>query len=68
MKAVHYTQRCIEYTLNHSRLKIHVTRNQHLCQKCGIALEADDRIVRTYSASRKTRLFHKECAEELNII
>jgi len=68
MKAVHHTQRCLEYTMNLSRLKIHVPKNQHLCEECGIAIEVDDRIVRTYSASGKTRLFHKACAEELNII
>lgn len=68
METIHHTKRCIEYNMTVGRLTLHTRRHNNRCDKCDIPIEVGDRIVRCYRSSGGTRLLHKECAEELNII
>lgn len=67
--SIHYSKRVVEYTLTVSKHSYHKNRKTAQCahMKCGLPLNVGDRVVRKY-APEKSRLYHKACAEELNII
>ena len=70
LKSVRYSRRVMEYTINARLLKRHNNRGVRICgsDRCDKPIKVGDRIVRCYNGRSSTRLFHKKCAQELNII
>ena len=59
----------MEYNISKNKLSYHNGKGRVKCAhvNCHEYLRIGDRIVRHYG-STETRLFHKRCAQELNII
>ena len=70
LNSVKYTQRVMEYTVSARLLRFHKKFGRGICgsERCELPIEVGDRIVRYYTGRVNTRLFHKKCAQELNII
>lgn len=71
--AIYHSRRCIEYTMKQGRLTFHTNKGQNRCShpECGGLLKVGDRVVRKQKGGRYssgTRIYHKACAEVLNII
>ena len=70
LNSVKYSRRVMEYTINERLLKRHKRAGRGFCgsDRCGMPIKVGERIVRFYTGRARTRLFHKKCAQELNII
>lgn len=70
LNSIKYSRRVMEYTINARLLKRHKNQGRGICgsDRCDESIKVGDRIVRLYNGRNMTRLFHKRCAEELNII
>lgn len=70
LDSVKHSRRVMEYTINARLLKRHKRLGRGICgsDKCDEPIKVGDRIIRFYSGRARTRLFHKKCASELNII
>ena len=68
--SVKHSRRILEYTINEKFLNMHSRNGRGRCgsQRCNKSIKVGDRIVRFYPGTGNTRLFHKKCAQELNII
>lgn len=68
--SIQHSKFMLEYTLNERYLRRHKKLGRAKCsyQGCGEDLKVGDRIVRKFSSRSKTRLFHKRCAQLLNLI
>ena len=69
--SIKHSRRILEYTLDQRMFDFHSKKGRGNCenQRCGEPLKVGDRIVRHYGHyGGKCRLFHKKCAQELNII
>lgn len=68
--SVKYSLRVLEYTLNARLLTRYRNKGADRCalDRCNEPIKVGDRIVRQYRGNRSSRLFHKKCAQELNII
>lgn len=69
-RSIKHSRFLLEYTLSERYLKMHKNKGRGKCDyaKCNKTLKVGDRIVRKFSSRSNTRLFHKRCAQELNII
>ncbi len=72
-KSIKHSSRIREYTMDYHKIGFYHNRNIFNCSSrfCGEPIKIGDRVVSKYTASTEyesTRLFHKECAIELNII
>ena len=68
--SVKHSRRVMEYTINARLLKRYKNKGCDRCalDRCNEPIKVGDRIVRQYNGRSSTRLFHKKCAQELNII
>ena len=70
LNSVKYSRRVMEYTVNARLLTRYQNKGVDICalDRCHERIKVGDRIVRQYNGRSSTRLFHKKCAQELNII
>ena len=68
-RSIKHSGQLLEYTLKDHHLRRHINKGRARCdyQNCLKILKVGDRIVRRASPG-KIRLFHKKCAQVLNII
>ena len=70
LNSVKHSRRVMEYTISARLLKRHKNQGRGICGSdwCDESIKVGDRIVRLYNGRNMNRLFHKKCAQELNII
>ena len=68
-RSIKHSNCILEYTLKKHQLRRHMKKGRAKCdyQNCLKKLKVGDRIVRKASPG-KNRIFHKRCAQVLNII
>jgi len=71
--SIKHSGRIMEYTMNYHKMGFYHNRDIYNCsfRFCGKPIKIGDRVVSKYTASTEydsTRIFHKKCAIELNII
>lgn len=71
--SIKHSGRIKEYTMNYHKMGFYHNRGIYNCSSrfCGFPIKIGQRVVSKYTASQEyesTRLFHKKCAIELNII
>lgn len=69
-RSIKHSKFLLEYTINDRIIRRHEKNGPVVCsdQHCGEPLKVGDRVIRKWGTRSKSRLFHKRCAEKLNIL